>query len=96
MAASLATGTTTIYHAACEPYLQQLCQMLNRMGANIQGIGSNLLTIEGVDELGGTDHRILSDMIEVGSFIGMASMTQSSIRIKQAGVKYLGIIPRNI
>lgn len=93
MAASLAEGTTTIYHAACEPYLQQLCNMLNRMGAKISGVGSNLLTIEGVDALGGTDHRLLSDMIEVGSFIGMAAMTQSTITIKNAGVASLGIIP---
>ncbi|MCL4125962.1 UNVERIFIED_CONTAM: hypothetical protein GTU68_012039 [Idotea baltica] len=93
MAAVLAEGTTTIYHAACEPYLQQLCEMLNRMGADIQGIGSNLLIINGVDELGGTNHRMLSDMIEVGSFIGMAAMTQSQLTIKNAGVKYLGIIP---
>lgn len=93
MAAVLAEGTTTIYHAACEPYLQQLCEMLKRMGADIKGIGSNLLTINGVDELGGTNHRMLSDMIEVGSFIGMAAMTQSQLTIKNAGVKYLGIIP---
>jgi len=93
MAASLAEGTTTIYHAACEPYLQQLANMLNRMGAKISGIGSNLLTIEGVSNLGGTEHRMLSDMIEVGSFIGMAAMTQSSIRIKNASVHSLGIIP---
>jgi UDP-N-acetylglucosamine 1-carboxyvinyltransferase len=82
MAAVLATGTTTIYNAACEPYLQQLCSMLNRMGANIQGIGSNLLTIHGVPRLGGTTHSMLPDMIEVGSFIGMAAMTQGSITIK--------------
>ena len=93
MAAALAEGTTQIYHAACEPYLQQLSSMLNRMGAKISGIGSNLLTIEGVETLGGTDHRLLSDMIEVGSFIGMAAMTQSTLRIKNAGVKHLGIIP---
>ncbi|WNJ21236.1 UDP-N-acetylglucosamine 1-carboxyvinyltransferase [Pontibacter sp. G13] len=93
MAAALAEGKTTIYHAACEPYLQQLCKMLNRMGAKIQGIGSNLLTIEGVDSLGGTDHTMLSDMIEVGSFIGMAAMTQGNLRIKNAGVESLGIIP---
>ncbi|MEO0469943.1 MAG: UDP-N-acetylglucosamine 1-carboxyvinyltransferase [Bacteroidota bacterium] len=93
MAASLAEGKTTIYHAACEPYLQQLCNMLVRMGAKIEGIGSNLLTIEGVEELGGTEHRMLSDMIEVGSFIGMAAMTNSNLRIKNAGVEYLGIIP---
>jgi UDP-N-acetylglucosamine 1-carboxyvinyltransferase len=93
MAAVLATGTTTIYNAACEPYLQQLCSMLNRMGANIQGIGSNLLTIHGVPRLGGTTHSMLPDMIEVGSFIGMAAMTQGSITIKNAGVNQLGIIP---
>jgi UDP-N-acetylglucosamine 1-carboxyvinyltransferase len=93
MAAVLATGTTTIYNAACEPYLQQLCSMLNRMGANIQGIGSNLLTIHGVQRLGGTTHSMLPDMIEVGSFIGMAAMTQGSITIKNAGVNQLGIIP---
>ena len=93
MAAVLAKGTTTIYNAACEPYLQQLCNMLNRMGARISGIGSNLLTIEGVDSLGGTTHRMLPDMIEVGSFIGMAAMTQSDIRIQGAGIEHLGIIP---
>ncbi|MDX2249088.1 MAG: UDP-N-acetylglucosamine 1-carboxyvinyltransferase [Bacteroidia bacterium] len=93
MAAVLAEGTTQIYHAACEPYLQQLCKMLNRMGAKISGIGSNLLTIEGVDRLGGTEHRMLADMIEVGSFIGMAAMTQSQLTIKNVGVEYLGIIP---
>lgn len=93
MAASLAEGKTTIYHAACEPYLQQLAKMLNRMGAKISGVGSNLLTIEGVEKLGGTEHRMLSDMIEVGSFIGMAAMTQSGIRIKNASVDSLGIIP---
>ncbi|MEO1451510.1 MAG: UDP-N-acetylglucosamine 1-carboxyvinyltransferase, partial [Bacteroidota bacterium] len=93
MAAVLAEGQTTIYHAACEPYLQQLCSMMVRMGANIQGIGSNLLTINGVEKLGGTDHRMLADMIEVGSFIGMAAMTQSSVRIKDADVAHLGIIP---
>ncbi len=93
MAAALATGTTTIYNAACEPYLQQLCKMLNRMGAKISGVGSNLLTIEGVDSLGGTSHRMLSDMIEVGSFIGMAAMTQGEITIKNAGVQHLGLIP---
>ncbi len=82
MAATMAKGTTTIYNAACETYLQQLCGMLNRMGAKISGIGSNLLTIEGVDYLGGTDHRLLPDMIEVGSFIGLAAMTQSEITIK--------------
>ena len=81
MAAVLAEGTTTIYNAACEPYIQQLCCMLNRMGAKISGIASNLLTIEGVKELGGTEHRLLPDMIEVGSFIGMAAMTQSELTI---------------
>lgn len=93
MAAVMAKGTTTIYNAACEPYLQQLCRMLNRMGAKISGIGSNLLTIEGVSYLGGTDHRMLPDMIEVGSFIGMAAMTQGNIRIQGAGIEHLGIIP---
>ena len=93
MAAVMAKGITTIYNAACEPYLQQLCKMLNRMGAKISGIGSNFLTIEGVNELGGTDHRLLPDMIEVGSFIGLAAMTQSEIIIKNAGINNLGIIP---
>ena len=93
MAASMAKGTTTIYHAACEPYIQQLCRMLNRMGAKISGIGSNMLTIEGVDYLGGTTHRMLPDMIEVGSFIGLAAMTQSDITIKGAGIEHLGMIP---
>ena len=93
MAASMARGTTTIYNAACEPYVQQLCKMLNSMGAKISGIGSNKLTIEGVDYLGGTQHRMLPDMIEVGSFIGLAAMTQSDITIKGAGVEHLGIIP---
>lgn len=93
MAAVLAEGTTTIYNAACEPYLQQLCNMLNRMGAKIKGIGSNMLIIEGVKELGGTAHRMLADMIEVGSFIGLAAMTQSGITIRNADVAYLGIIP---
>jgi UDP-N-acetylglucosamine 1-carboxyvinyltransferase len=93
MAASLTPGTTTIYNAACEPYIQQLSAMLNRMGARISGIGSNLLVIEGVERLGGTTHRMLPDMIEVGSFIGLAAMTQSSITIKNAGVQQLGIIP---
>lgn len=93
MAAVLAEGITTIYNAACEPYLQQLCSMLNRMGAKISGIGSNLLIIEGVEKLTGTTHRILPDMIEIGSFIGLAAMTQSEIRIKDAGVQHLGIIP---
>jgi UDP-N-acetylglucosamine 1-carboxyvinyltransferase len=93
MAASMAKGTTTIYNAACEPYIQQLCRMLTRMGAKITGIGSNMLTIEGVDYLGGTEHRMLPDMIEVGSFIGLAAMTQSDITIKNAGIDHLGIIP---
>ncbi len=93
MAAVMAKGTTTIYNAACEPYLQQLCRMLNRMGARISGIASNMLTIEGVDELGGTDHRLLPDMIEVGSFIGLAAMTQGDITIKNAGIEHLGVIP---
>lgn len=93
MAAVLAEGTTTIYNAACEPYLQQLCNMLNAMGARISGIGSNLLTIEGVKTLKGTQHRILPDMIEVGSFIGMAAMIGDGIRIKDVSVKNLGIIP---
>jgi UDP-N-acetylglucosamine 1-carboxyvinyltransferase len=93
MAAVMAKGTTTIYNAACEPYIQQLCKMLNRMGARIQGIGSNLLTIEGVDYLGGTEHRMLPDMIEIGSFIGLAAMTQSELTIKNAGIEHLGIIP---
>lgn len=93
MGASMASGTTTIYNAACEPYIQQLCKMLNRMGAKISGIGSNMLTITGVDYLGGTEHRMLPDMIEVGSFIGLAAMTQSDITIKNAGIEHLGIIP---
>jgi len=93
MAAVLAEGTTTIYNAACEPYLQQLCKMLVRMGAKINGIGSNLLTIEGVKELKGTTHRLLPDMIEIGSFIGMAAVTQSEITIKNVGFDNLGIIP---
>ena len=93
MAASMAKGTTTLYNAACEPYIQQLCHMLVRMGAKISGIGSNLLIIEGVEYLGGTEHRLLPDMIEVGSFIGLAAMTQSSITIKQAGLEHLGQIP---
>jgi UDP-N-acetylglucosamine 1-carboxyvinyltransferase len=93
MAASMAEGITTIYNAACEPYIQQLCNMLNRMGAKISGIGSNLLTIQGVAQLGGTTHAMLPDMIEVGSFIGLAAMTQSDIIIKGAGVAHLGIIP---
>ncbi|MBC8054156.1 MAG: UDP-N-acetylglucosamine 1-carboxyvinyltransferase [Sphingobacteriaceae bacterium] len=93
MAAVLAKGTTTLYNAACEPYLQQLCKMLNRMGAKISGIGSNLLTIEGVSELGGTEHRLLPDMIEIGSFIGLAAMTESEITIKDVHFEELGIIP---
>lgn len=93
MAAVLAEGTTTIYNAACEPYLQQLCKMLNRMGANISGIGSNLLTIQGVDKLNGTDHTLLPDMIEIGSFIGLAAMTESEITIKNCAIPELGIIP---
>lgn len=93
MAAVLAKGITTIYNAACEPYLQQLCKMLNRMGAKITGVGSNLLTIEGVDKLGGTDHRMLPDMIEIGSFIGLAAMTESEITIKNVCYSELGVIP---
>ncbi len=95
MTAVLATGVTTIYNAACEPYLQQLCKMLNRMGAKIQGIASNLLTIEGVDSLQGTEHTILPDMIEVGSFIGMAAMTRSDLTIKNVSYNNLGIIPES-
>jgi len=93
MAAVLAKGTTTIYNAACEPYLQQLCKMLNRMGAKISGIGSNLLTIEGVTQLSGTEHRMLPDMIEIGSFIGLAAMTGSEITIKDVHYPELGMIP---
>jgi UDP-N-acetylglucosamine 1-carboxyvinyltransferase len=93
MAAVLAKGTTTIYNAACEPYVQQLSRMLNRMGANISGIGSNLLVIEGVKELGGTEHRMLPDMIEIGSFIGLAAMTGSEITIKDCQIPELGLIP---
>ncbi|MEI6086201.1 MAG: UDP-N-acetylglucosamine 1-carboxyvinyltransferase [Bacteroidota bacterium] len=93
MAAVLAEGTTTIYNAACEPYIQQLCKMLNRMGAKISGISSNLLIVEGVEKLSGTDHQMLPDMIEIGSFIGLAAMTQSEITIKDAGVTNLGVIP---
>lgn len=93
MTASMAQGTTNIYNAACEPYVQQLCKMLNRMGAKIKGIGSNLLIIEGVDALGGTIHTMLPDMIEVGSFIGLAAMTKSNIVIKNAGIEHLGVIP---
>lgn len=93
MVAVLAKGTTTIYNAACEPYIQQLCKMLNAMGAKISGIASNLLTIEGVDKLHGADHTILPDMIEVGSFIGMAAMVGNGLRIKNVSVENLGIIP---
>jgi UDP-N-acetylglucosamine 1-carboxyvinyltransferase len=93
MASVLAEGTTTIYNAACEPYIQQLCKMLLRMGAIISGIGSNLLSIEGVDQLGGTDHTILPDMIEVGSFIGMAAMTKSDLTIKKCGLRSAGHHP---
>ncbi|WP_077196193.1 UDP-N-acetylglucosamine 1-carboxyvinyltransferase [Prevotella ihumii] len=93
MAAALAEGTTTIYNAACEPYVQQLCHLLNQMGANITGIGSNLLTIEGVTALHGATHKILPDMIEVGSFIGVAAMIGDGIRIKDVAIKHLGIIP---
>jgi UDP-N-acetylglucosamine 1-carboxyvinyltransferase len=93
MAAVLAKGCTVIYNAACEPYVQQLCKMLTRMGADIAGVGSNQLVIQGVDKLHGTTHRILPDMIEIGSFIGLAAMTQSEIRIKNASVEYLGVIP---
>jgi len=93
MAAVLAKGETTIYNAACEPYIQQLCKMLNRMGADISGVGSNLLTINGVEALKGTEHTMLPDMIEIGSFIGMAVMTQSSLTIKNVSVENLGLIP---
>lgn len=93
MAAALAKGKTTIYNAACEPYVQQLCEMLNRMGAKITGVGSNLLSIEGVDKLAGTSHRLLPDMIEIGSFIGLAAMTQSAITVKNCRVDMLGLIP---
>lgn len=93
MAAVLAKGRTTIYNAACEPYLQQLCKMLNRMGAKISGVGSNLLVIDGVEALGGTTHRCLPDMIEIGSFIGLAAMTRSEITIKDVSYPDLGIIP---
>lgn len=93
MAAVMSKGTTTLYNAACEPYIQQLCRMLNRMGAKIEGIGSNLLIIEGVDRLSGTTHTLLPDMIEVGSFIGLAAMTSGAITIKHAGIPELGIIP---
>ena len=93
MAAVLAEGTTTIYNAACEPYLQQLCKMLNRMGADISGIGSNLLTINGVKALGGTTHQMLPDMIEIGSWIGLAAMTKSALTIKNVSWEDLGVIP---
>ena len=93
MAAVFAEGITTIYNAACEPYIQQLCKMLNDMGAKISGIGSNMISVEGVEKLHGTTHTILPDMIEVGSFIGMAAMTQSDIVIKNTGIRHLGVIP---
>jgi len=93
MAAVLAKGKTTVYNAACEPYLQQLCKMLNSMGANITGVGSNLITIEGVEKLGGCEHRILPDMIEIGSWIGLAAMTKSEITIKDVSWENLGVIP---
>jgi UDP-N-acetylglucosamine 1-carboxyvinyltransferase len=93
MAASMAKGKTTIYNAACEPYIQQLCKMINRMGGKITGIGSNLLSIEGVEYLGGCEHRMLPDMIEIGSFIGLAAMTQSEITIKDTAYDELGLIP---
>ncbi len=93
LAAVLAQGVTTLYNAACEPYVQQLCQMLNRMGGKISGVGSNLLTIEGVERLSGTRHRLLPDMIEIGSFIGLAALTSSEITIKDARIDQLGIIP---
>jgi len=95
MAAVMAKGVTTIFNAACEPYIQQLCRMLNRMGAKISGIGSNLLAVEGVAQLGGCEHTLLPDMIEVGSFIGMAAMTGSEITIRNVGYEHLGIIPRS-
>jgi UDP-N-acetylglucosamine 1-carboxyvinyltransferase len=93
MAAVLAPGTTTIYNAACEPYVQQLCRMLNSMGAHISGIGSNMILIEGVESLKGCTHTLLADMIEVGSFIGLAAMTQGALTIKNVGIKHLGVIP---
>lgn len=93
MASILAEGTSTVYNAACEPYIQQLCRMLIAMGANIKGVGSNLLTIEGVDNLKGTEHTLLPDMIEIGSFIGLAALTKSEITIKDAAIKHLGQIP---
>jgi len=95
MAAVLTPGITTIFNAACEPYIQQLCLMVNRMGARIKGIGSNLLTIQGVDQLGGTDHTILPDMIEIGSYIGLAALTRSEITIKQYFPEHLGMIPHS-
>ncbi len=94
MAAVLSKGVTTLYNAACEPYVQQLCRLLQRMGANISGLGSNLLRIEGVESLGGAEHRCLPDMIEIGSFIGLAAMTQSEITIKNVGLEHLGLIPQ--
>lgn len=93
MAACMAEGKTTIYNAACEPYIQQLCKMLNSMGAKITGVGSNLLYIEGVEALSGCEHTMLPDMIEIGSFIGLAAMTKSEITIKNVGLEHLGIIP---
>lgn len=93
MAASLTKGTTTLYNAACEPYIQQLCKMLRAMGANIKGMASNKLQIEGVENLGGTTHHVLPDMIEIGSFVGLAAMTRSELTIKGAGVEHLGVIP---
>ncbi len=93
MAASLAKGKTTVFNAACEPYLKQLCRMINRMGGKISGVGSNLLTIEGVEKLGGTEHKLLPDMIEIGSFIGLAAMTRSELRIRNVAWDELGIIP---
>jgi UDP-N-acetylglucosamine 1-carboxyvinyltransferase len=93
MAAVLAEGTTTIYHAACEPYIQQLCAMINRMGAKISGVGSNLLTIEGVEYLSGCEHTLLPDMIEIGSFMGLAAMTHSEITIRNVSFQNLGIMP---
>ncbi len=93
MAAVLAEGTTTIYNAACEPYIQQLCKMLNHMGASIRGVGSNMLIIQGVERLAGTEHHVLPDMIEIGSFIGLAAMTQSDVVIKNVSHEYLGVIP---
>ncbi|MBD0297605.1 MAG: UDP-N-acetylglucosamine 1-carboxyvinyltransferase, partial [Flavisolibacter sp.] len=93
MAAVLSEGTTTIYNAACEPYIQQLCKMLNHMGASIRGVGSNMLIIQGVERLAGTEHHVLPDMIEIGSFIGLAAMTQSDVVIKNVSHEYLGVIP---